>query len=43
MTVTELGMCHYFVKVGNAMAYSREAEVLRIPSNSLQTVGPAEE
>jgi len=43
MTVTELGMYHYFVTVGNAKAYSREVEVLRIPSNSPQTVGHAKE
>lgn len=39
MTVTELGMCHYFATVGNTMAYSREAEVSRISSNSPQIVG----
>jgi len=39
MTVTELGMCHYFAAVGNTMAYSREDEVSRIPSNSPQIVG----
>ena len=39
MTVTELGMCHYFATVGNTMAYSREVEVSRIPSNSPQIVG----
>jgi len=39
MTVTELGKCHYFATVGNTMAYSREVEVPRIPSNSPQIVG----
>jgi hypothetical protein len=39
MTVTEVGMCHYFATVGNAKAYSRQVEVSRIPSNSPQIVG----
>jgi hypothetical protein len=39
MTVTELGMCHYFATAVNAKAYSCEVEVSRIPSNSPQIVG----
>jgi hypothetical protein len=36
MTVTELGMCHYFVTVGNAKAYSREYPRIRRKQWALQ-------